>query len=167
MRLCIFVEQHNPTCELAWSFRFDRFAKGDQGLRVMLGIHYCPTIAGSLYEGAVLLKEERQHNLPTLASMVLDIFGGSDPGCFHWRRISIYHSCQEHVPFPGIVLQMINTVSQHNHSTLAEIQVGGSRSPAIQSRPLSLRLCHFWSPEMALRGKRFTSDDDVKQYLRN
>ena len=30
--------------------------------------------------------------------------------------------------------------------TLAEIQVGGSRSPSIQSKPLSLRLCHFWSP---------------------
>ena len=34
---------------------------------------------------------------------------------------------------------------QHNHGTLAEIQVGGSRSPSIQSRSLSLWLCHFWS----------------------
>ena len=37
--------------------------------------------------------------------------------------------------------------SQHNDGTLAEIQVGGSRSPSRQSRPLSLQLCHFWSPK--------------------
>ena len=36
---------------------------------------------------------------------------------------------------------------QHNHGTLAEIQVGASRSPSIQSRPLSLRWCHFWFPK--------------------
>ena len=56
---------------------------------------------------------------------------------------------------------------QHNHGTLAEIQVKGSQSPSIQSRPLSLWLCHFWSPKKALRGIRFTSDDEVKQYVRN
>ena len=38
---------------------------------------------------------------------------------------------------------------QHNHGTLAEIQVGGSWSPSIESRPLSLRLCHFLSPKKA------------------
>ena len=36
---------------------------------------------------------------------------------------------------------------QHNHGTLAEIKVGGTRSPSIQFRPLSLRLRHFWSPK--------------------
>ena len=42
---------------------------------------------------------------------------------------------------------------QHNHGTRAEIQVGGSRSPSIQSRPLSLRLCHFWSPKKGSEGQ--------------
>ena len=55
---------------------------------------------------------------------------------------------------------------KHNHGTLAEIQVGGSRSPSIQSRPLSLQLCLFGLLKKALRGKWFTSDD-VKQYVQN
>ena len=42
-----------------------------------------------------------------------------------------------------------------------------TRSPSIQSRPLSLRLCHFGPVKGLLRVKRFTSDDDVKQYMRN
>ena len=33
------------------------------------------------------------------------------------------------------------------------IQVGGSRSPSIQSRPLSLRLRHFWSPRKGFEGQ--------------
>ena len=77
------------------------------------------------------------------------------------RLISSHHSCQELISFPGIALQMIDKVD------LAEIQAGGSKSPSIQSRSLSLRLHHFWSPKKALRGKRFTLDDDVKQYMRN
>ena len=51
-----------------------------------------------------------------------------------------------------------------SYGTLAGIQVGGS--PSIQSRPL-LQLCHFWSPKKALRGKWFTSDNNVKQYVRD
>ena len=67
----------------------------------------------------------------------------------------------------GIILlrQCKASYSQHNHGTLAEIQVGGSWSPSIQSRPLSLPLCHLRYPEKALRGKRFTLDDNVKQYM--
>ena len=42
---------------------------------------------------------------------------------------------------------------QHNHGTLAEIQVGGSRSPSIQSRSLSLRLRHFLSPKKDFEGQ--------------
>ena len=62
------------------------------------------------------------------------------------RLISSHHECQELIPFPGIVLQMINTVG------LAEIQVGDSQSPSIQSKPLSLRLRHFWSPKKGSEG---------------
>ena len=42
---------------------------------------------------------------------------------------------------------------QHYHGTLTEIQVGGCWSPSIQSRPLSLRLCHFWSPKKGSEGQ--------------
>ena len=42
---------------------------------------------------------------------------------------------------------------QHNHGTLAEIQMVGSRSPSIQSRSLSMRLCHFWSPKKGFEGQ--------------
>ena len=62
--------------------------------------------------------------------------------------------------------QCKTSYNQHNHGTLAEIQVGGSWSPSMKSRPLSLRLCHFWSPKKALRCKIFTSDD-IKQYVQN
>ena len=41
--------------------------------------------------------------------------------------------------------QCVTSYGQHNHGTLAEIQVGGSLSPSILSRSLSLRLRHFWS----------------------
>ena len=44
--------------------------------------------------------------------------------------------------------------SQHDHGS-------------IQSRPLSLRLCHFLPLKKALRGKWFTSDDNAKQCERN
>ena len=57
------------------------------------------------------------------------------------------------------------TQSRHNHGSLAEIQVKGSQSSSIQSRPLSLWLHYFWSPKKALRGKRLTSDDDVRQCM--
>ena len=77
------------------------------------------------------------------------------------RLICSHHLCQELIFFPGIALQMINTVG------LAEIQVGV--------------LCHLpYSPDLspcgyaifgllkkALRGKRYTLDDDVKQYVWN
>ena len=59
MRPCIVVEQNDPKGELAWSFRFDRLVKGAQGLQVTL----LSCTAGSLSEGAVLVKEECQHNL--------------------------------------------------------------------------------------------------------
>ena len=42
---------------------------------------------------------------------------------------------------------------QHNHGTLAEIQVRGSRSPSIQSRPLFLWLRHFRSPRKSSEGQ--------------
>ena len=42
---------------------------------------------------------------------------------------------------------------KQNHGTLAEIQVGGSRSPSIQSRHLSLRLRHFCSPKEGSEGQ--------------
>ena len=42
---------------------------------------------------------------------------------------------------------------QHNHGTLAEIQVGGSWSPSIQFRPLPLRLRQFWSPKKGSEGQ--------------
>ena len=53
-------------------------------------------------------------------------------------------------------------IQPNNHGILAEIQVGGSLSLSIQSRPLPLRLCHFGPLKKALRDKRFTSDD-IKQ----
>ena len=31
--------------------------------------------------------------------------------------------------------------------------MGGSRSPSIQPRPLSLRLRHFWSPKIGFQGQ--------------
>ena len=60
MRPCTVVEQNDPTSELGWSFRFDRLAKGGQGLRVTLGI---PALQEVYQKGAILVKEERQHNL--------------------------------------------------------------------------------------------------------
>ena len=63
MRPCIVMEQNDPTYELAWLFQFDSLAKGGQGLRVMLSIHCCPALQGVYQKGAVLVKEERQHNL--------------------------------------------------------------------------------------------------------
>ena len=44
-------------------------------------------------------------------------------------------SCQELSPFP------------------AEVRVGGSRSPSIQSRSLSLRFRHFWFPKKGSEGQ--------------
>ena len=99
-------------------------------------------------KGAILVKEEYQHNL---SCTCVDSFGFfwwwwswmlpvETLSCWFWfevmtpRLISSYHSCQELILFPGIALQMINTV-------------GGSRLPSIQSRSLSLRLCHFCSPK--------------------
>ena len=52
-----------PTGELAWLFRFNRLKKVGQDLRVTLGIHCCPVLQGVYQKGAVLVKEERQHNL--------------------------------------------------------------------------------------------------------
>ena len=46
---------------------------------------------------------------------------------------------------------------QHNHGNLAELQVGGSWSPSIQSRPLSCDYAIFGPLKKALRNKRFTS----------
>ena len=46
--------------------------------------------------------------------------------------------------------QCKTSYGQHNHGTLAEIQVGGSWSPSMKSRPLSLRLCQFWSSKKRL-----------------
>ena len=71
------------------------------------------------------------------------------------------HPCGHSAP-----RQCMASYVQHNHGILAEIQMGGSLWPSIQSRPLSLQLCHFWTPKKALRGKRFILDD-VKQYARN
>ena len=47
---------------------------------------------------------------------------------------------------------------QHNHSTPAEIQVGGSRSPSIQSNLSPCDYAIFSPLKKALKGKRFTSD---------
>ena len=58
--------------ELAWPFRFDRLVKGGQGLRVMLGIHCCPVLQEVYQKGAILVKEECQHNLSALLWMALD-----------------------------------------------------------------------------------------------
>ena len=52
-----------PTDELAWLFRFDHLVKGGQGLRVTLGIHCCPVMQEVYKKGAVLVKEECQHDL--------------------------------------------------------------------------------------------------------
>ena len=55
----------------------------------------------------------------------------------------------------GVILlrQCKASYSQHNHGTLAEIQVGDSRSPSIQSRPLSLPLYHLWYPKKGSKGQ--------------
>ena len=62
-RPCIVVEQNDPTGELAWLFRFDCLANGGQDLRIMLCIHCCPTLQEIYEKGAILVKEESQHNL--------------------------------------------------------------------------------------------------------
>ena len=127
IRPCIVVEQNDPMGELAWSFRFDLLAKGGQGLRVTLGIHCYPALQEVYQKGAVFVKEEYQHNLSYTCVDAFGFFGGGDCGCFQWKLsfrfwfevmtpglISSHHSCQELIPFPGIALQMINTVG---HST--------------------------------------------------
>ena len=69
----------------SWSFRFDRLAKGGQGLRVTLGIHCCPALQEVYQKGAVLIKEERQHNLSCTCVDGLGFFGDVGPGWFHWK----------------------------------------------------------------------------------
>ena len=81
VRLCIVAEQNDPTGELAWLFRFDRLAKGGQGLREKLGIHCCPALQEVYLKGAVLFEGERSCTCVD----GLGFFGGGDPGCFHWR----------------------------------------------------------------------------------
>ena len=50
---------------------------------------------------------------------------------------------QAHPWFHSAPRQCKASYGQHNHGTLAEIQVGGSRSPSIHSRLLSVRLRQF------------------------
>ena len=78
MRPCIVMEQNDPMGELAWSFRFDRLAKGGQGLQVTLG-------RKSIRRGMSWSKKNVSITFPALVWMVLDSFGGGDPGYFHWR----------------------------------------------------------------------------------
>ena len=85
MRPCIVVEQNDPTCELVCSFRFDRLANGGQGLRVTQDILCCPALQEVLSEWAVLVKQERQHNLSCNCVDGLRFFGGGYPGCFFCR----------------------------------------------------------------------------------
>ena len=80
MRPYIVVKQNDPTGEFGWLFRFDRLAKGDQGLQVTLGIHYCPMLQEIYQKGAVLVKEERQHNLSCSCVDGLGFFVGGNPG---------------------------------------------------------------------------------------
>ena len=75
------VEQNDPTGELVWSFRFDRLAKGCQGLRVTLGIHCCPELQKVYQKEPVLVKQERQHNLSCTCVGGLGFFCGGYPGC--------------------------------------------------------------------------------------
>ena len=85
MRPYIVVEQNEPMGELAWSFRFDCLVKGVQGLQVMLCIHCYPALKEVYQKGAVLVKEERQHNLSCTFVDGLGFFWGGDTGCSHWR----------------------------------------------------------------------------------
>ena len=84
MRPCIVVEQNDHTDELAWSFRFDRLAKGGQGLRVMLGIHCCPALQ-EVYQKGPSWSKKISKNFTALVGMALDFLDGGDPRCFHWR----------------------------------------------------------------------------------
>ena len=85
MRSYIVLEQNDPTGELSWSFRFDRLAKGGQGLRVTLGIHCCPALQEAYQEGPSWPKKKNVSiTFPALVWMAMDFFGGGDPGCFHW-----------------------------------------------------------------------------------
>ena len=151
MRLCTVVEQNDPTCELAWSFRFDCLAKGGQGLREMLGIHCCPALQEVYQKGPSWSKKNVSIIFPALVWMALNFFVvvTLDASRFFVSILVRSDDTKTHlqpplVPgthsLPGIALQMIN-------------KVGGSRSPSIQTRPLSLRLCHFWSPKKDSEGQ--------------
>ena len=67
------------------------------------------------------------------------------------RLISSHQSWQELIPFSEITLQKINTV-------------GVSRSPSYSSDISPSGYAIFGTLKKALWDKRFTSDDDVKQY---
>ena len=83
LRPCIVVEQNDPTGELPWSLRFDRLTKDGQGNS---GHSLLPHAVGSLIRsGPSCSKKNVSIILPALVCMVLDFFGGCDPGCFHWR----------------------------------------------------------------------------------
>ena len=61
--------------------------------------------------------------------------------------------CFQHLWGHSAPWQCKASYGQHNQDTLAEIQVGGCRSPSIQSWPLFLRLHHFWFPKKGSEGQ--------------
>ena len=88
MRSCIVVEKNDPTGGLACSFRFDRLAKGGQGLRVTQGIHCCPMLQEVYQKGPSWSKKNVSITFPALVWMALDFFDGGDPGYFQVETLS-------------------------------------------------------------------------------
>ena len=80
-----------PGVSLPGSYDFNSLAKGDQGLRVKLGIHCCPMLQEVYQKGACLgQKKNISITFPELMWMALNSFGGDDPGCTGQEWIPSY-----------------------------------------------------------------------------
>ena len=157
MRACIVVEQNDPKGELGL-FRFDRLAKDDQG---------CLALQEVYQQGAVLDKEDRQHKrsctcVDSLEFSMVIILDAST-GDFVVSSLVRSDDIKTHVQPP----LGPGTHSLPWHSA-ADDQYSGRFSVTLYTVQTSLCDYTIFGPlKKALRGKRVTSEDDVKQYFRN
>ena len=153
MRPCIVMEQNGLMGELAWLFLFDRLVKGGQGLRVTLGIHCCPVLQEVYQKGAILVKEERQHNFQHLCRwpwiFLVVVTLDALTGCFVILILVQSDNTKIHLQPPLVP----GTYSLSWHSA-ADDQYSGKFPVTLHTVQTSLpMIMPFWSPKKALRGK--------------
>ena len=110
-------------------------------MRVTLGIHCCPSLQEVYQKGPSWPKKDVNIIFPALVWMALDFF----------IVVTLDASTGDFVVSILVRSDDTKTLLQPplvpgTHS-LPWHSAAGSWSPSIQSRPLSLQLCHFWSPK--------------------